>query len=445
MSFRYSKKDRSFISALVLVHAVFFLLALHYTRIYMGDSYEYIYEAMNIKNLFFFYSGNPAMPIQPEYMTQRQPLYPLFLSGVYLFSVNNWIVLVLQNLISIGNIVYARKLFLHLGFNRRYDWLLLLLVIASPSQFINANTIAPDILLQSFTLLYFGQFIALYKTRNLRHGWYMCLWLIAGLFVKPVLYPFVSIHFLTLFILFLRWNIKMQRPLLIMSLPVCVVLCYNYSNELRTGKSHFSSNQSFNAIYYFNAYYTATQGADSAAKFLANERADIDAFPEYKDRYDYANNRGIALLKEHFAPYMLFHLKSAGRIFIDPGKAEMDLFTGHLTYGGLYSKQSTGLATTMKEKGISGLGSYLSANRSMIFIIPILLFNLLRLCGMVLFFFDRSINKHIRLSALLLLLYFAVIAGPIANTRYFLPVSLIAIGCATIGISSTLQKRLQVK
>ena len=445
MNFRYNKKDRTFISIIVLIHVLFFLMALYYTRIYMGDSFEYIYEAMNIKNMFFFYSGNPAMPIQPEYMTQRQPLYPLFLMGVYLFSVNNWIVLAIQNLISIGNIIYARKLFLHIGYNRKYDWLMLLLIIAYPSQFINANTITPDILLQSCTLLYFGHFVALLKTRQLSHGWYMCLWLIAGLFIKPVLYPFVAIHFIALFILFLSRRIKMQRPLLIMTLPVCAVLCYNYSNELRTGKSHFSSNQSFNAIYYFNAYYTATKGADSAAAFLAKERADINAFPEYKDRYDYANHRGITLLKEHFVSYILFHLKNAGRIFIDPGKAEMDLFTGHLTYGTLYARQNTSFAVTMKQKGISGLRDYMGSNPSMIYVIPILLFNIIRLLGMVFFFFDKKIHTHIRLSVLLLLLYFAIIAGPIANPRYFLPVSLIAIGCATIGISSQLNKRLQIK
>lgn len=441
MSFRYSKHDRIFISTIVLVHAVFFLLALHYTRIYMGDSFEYIYEACNIKNLFFFYSGNPALPIEPEYMTQRQPLYPLFLMGVYLFTVNNWLVLVLQNIVSIVNIVYARRLFGSLGLSQKYDWLLLLLIAACPSQFINANTIAPDILLQSCTLLYFGSFVRAYQTKNLKYTAYMSLWLVAGLLVKPVLYPFVLVHFIVLLALFIKWKVQLQRPLLIAILPVCAVLAYNYSNQLRTGKFHFSSNQAFNAIYYFNAYYTATQGADSAARFLANERADINAFPEYKDRYDYANSRGVELLKAHFAPYTAYHLKNAGRIFIEPGKAEMDLFTGHLTYGALYANKGGGFSATIKEKGIGGLGSYFSSNPSMPLVMLVLLFNIIRLLGLALFFLTRSISIHIRLFALLLLLYFAVLSGPIANTRYFLPVSLIAIGCATMGIASSLQKR----
>ena len=435
------KKDGIFIGVITLVHVLFFLLALHYTRIYMGDSYEYIYEAVNIKRIFFFYSGNPAMPILPEYMTQRQPVYPLFLLGVYLFSVNNWMVLVLQNVISIYNICFARAMFLRLGFNKKYDWLLLPLVIASPSQFINANTIAPDILLQSCVLLYFGGFIALYATKNLKHAVRMSLWLVTGLMVKPVLYPFVAIHFILLIALFLKWRIPMQRPLLIAIIPVIAVLCYNYGNGLRTGKAHFSSNQAFNAVYYFNAYYMATQGVDSASRFLAGERADIAAFPEYKDRYDYANNRGMQLLKEHFGPYMLYHLKNAGRIFIEPGKAEMDLFTGKLTYSALYSKKGGGFAQTMNDKGVGGLRTYFANNPSMPFIVVVLLFNIIRLAGMGLFFFSKSVSMHVRLFALLLLLYFAIISGPIANTRYFLPVSLIAIGCAATGLSSAMQKR----
>src|ERR1700761_8865638 len=99
MTFNFDKKDKIFISIIVLTHILFFLLACRYTRIYMGDSFEYIYEALNIKDYFFFYSGNAVMPLTPEYMTQRQPGYPLFLLSIYLFTVNNWIVIVLQNLI----------------------------------------------------------------------------------------------------------------------------------------------------------------------------------------------------------------------------------------------------------------------------------------------------------------------------------------------------------
>ncbi len=444
MGKRFSKHDKIFIGIIILVHVAFFLLALHYTRIYMGDSYEYIYEALNIKDSFFFYSGNPVLPISPEYMTQRQPGYPLLLTAVYFFTVNNWVVVVLQNLLSIFNIYYCRKVFMRLGFNTKYDWLLLLLVIGYPSQFINANTIAPDVVLQTCTVLYFSHFVQLWHNKNIKHAALMSVWLVAGLMVKPVLYPFTLVHFIFLLVLFVYWKLKLQRMVVVALIPIVAVLLYNYINYSRTGKFHFSSNQAFNAIYYYYPFLSATQGMDSANKFLQQERATINAIPNYKDRYDYANEQGISMLKGNLVPYLAFHFKNSARIFVDPGKAEMDLFTGKLTFGKLYSKKQAGFFATWKNSGFGGMAWYFKENNSMPFVILVLLLNSLRAFGMVLFFLNRRVNGMVRLFTFMLIGYFAFAAGPIANTRYFIPVSLVAIGCAVLGYTSylaALQKR----
>jgi hypothetical protein len=436
MGLKSNAKDKIFTGIIVLVHVVFFFLACMYKRIYMGDSFEYIYEALNIKRYFFFYSGNPAMPIVPEYMTQRQPLYPLFLLGVYLFSINNWIVIVLQNLLSVFNIYYARKVLIKAGYNDRYDWVMLLFVVAYPAQFINANTIAPDILLQTFTVLYFGGFISLLLTKQLKYAILMSLALTAGLFVKPVLYPFVVIHLFVLIGMGVYQKVALQRVVVLTIIPLCAVLCYNYSNYTRTGKFHFTSNQSFNAIYYYAEYFGHTSGKDSAVKFLQRERQDIAAIPNYADRYDYANEQGIKLLKQNFGPYMSYHLGNSARMLVEPGKAEMDLFTGKLTYGGLYHGPETGFYATLKTKGWRGLGAYMHNNSSMPFVLVVLLFNLFRLFGLIIFFLNKHINWVLRLFTFILIGYFVVAAGPIANTRYFLPVSLLAIGCSVLGYIS---------
>jgi hypothetical protein len=426
---RFSKKDKVFIGMVVLVHAVFFLLACVFKRIYMGDSYEYIYEALNIKRYFFFYSGNPAMPIAPEYMTQRQPLYPLFLLGVNTFAINNWIVLLLQNCISVFNVCYLRKVISRLGYNQKYDWILLLLVIAYPAQFINANTIAPDILLQTCTLIYFGNFLALFQTKELRYAIYMSLALMAGMMVKPVLYPFALVHIFVLIAVGLHHMVLLQRTVLIAVLPIAAVLLYNYWNFTRTGKFHFTSNQAFNASYYYYPFISSREGADSAGRYLANEREAYSLIPEYKDRYDHANERGTELLRQNFLPYMVFHVKNSARIFIEPGKGEMDLFTGRLTYGRLYSKEQTGFYATWKAKGLAGMGDYIKNNPALFFVALVFLFNCIRLIGLLLFLRSRQVHWLVRM----FVGYFALAAGPIANTRYFLPVSLIAIGCSVVG------------
>lgn len=434
MGLNHNKRDKIFIGVIALVHVVFFLMALSFKRIYMGDSFEYIYEAVNIKQYFFFYSGNPAMPIVPEYMTQRQPLYPLFLMGVYLFSINNWIVIVLQNLLSVWNIYYTRRVLKKIGYNDRYDWLLLLLVIAYPAQFINANTIAPDILLQTFTLLYFGNFVALAQEKQLRNVVWMSVTLVAGLFVKPVLYPFVAVHIIIVVIAAGKSGMKAQRPVAIAIMPLCAVLLYNYWNYTRTGKFHFTSNQAFNASFYYYPFISHVAGADSANRYLQTERAEYNTFREYWDRYDHANERGWTLLQQNFFPYMLFHIKNSARIFIEPGKAEMDLFTGKLTYGRLYSKEETGFYATWKEKGMSGMGDYLKRNPSLIFVVIVLLFNCVRTWGLLRFLLSKNVAWVVRAFVFVLAGYFAVAAGPIANTRYFLPVSLIVIGASVLGL-----------
>ncbi|MES2703940.1 MAG: hypothetical protein V4649_14970 [Bacteroidota bacterium] len=436
-----SRKDKVSAGIIILVHVAFFLLAYCYKRIYMGDSFEYIYEALNIKQQFFFYSGNPELPIEPEYMTQRQPVYPLFLLSVYLFAVNNWVVLVLQNVLSVFNILYTRNILLHIGYSRKYDWLLMLLLLAYPSQFINANTIAPDILLQTFTLLYFGNFVGLLQSRQGKYALWMSFALVAGMMTKPVLYPFVLVHILLLLVIGAKLKLGWHRQLVAaVLLPVCAVAAYNFWNYQRTGKAHFSSNQAFNAVYYYYPFIAAQHGQDSAVQFLTNERGRLAGIADYKTRYDAANQTGTRLLRENFMPYMLFHLKHSARMLVEPGKAEIDLFTGKLTYGRLYSKRQEGFFATLKSKGMSGMSEYFRNNRSMLVVILVILFNLIRLIGLLLFLLSRRIDVRIRLFVFVLIGYFAVAAGPIANTRYFLPVSLIAIGAAAMGYISRFNK-----
>jgi hypothetical protein len=424
---------RRFLILVGLTHLAFFLLACLYRRIYMGDSFEYIYEAVNIKDSLFFYSGNPVLPIEPEYMSQRQPLYPLFLLLVYVFKVNNWAVLVLQNLLSVFNIWYARKSLFILGYKAKYDLLLLIFILAYPIQFIYANTISPEILLQTFTLFYMRQMVLLIMHKQWRHAGWASATLIAGLFVKPVLYPFVLVHL----VLLLVWALAYKKPFLrtagIGLLPLAAVLLYNGWNLDRTGKFHFSSNQGFNAIYYYYFYFAEKEGGKKAQEFLQAEREKIAAIPVYKDRYDYANKRGVELLKSNFAPYMAFHMKHGARLLIEPGKSELDLFTGKLTYGQLYTPSEEGFKATLKNKGIGGLPGYVQRNPSLFIAMIVLLFNLLRLVGLTMFVFSKKVLMPVRLLVLMILGYFAVTTGPISNTHYFLPVSLLAIGCGVTG------------
>jgi hypothetical protein len=436
-----SRRNLFFLAVISIVHLVFYLLALRCERIFNGDSFEYILEAVNIKDHFFFYSGNAALPIEDEYKTLRTPGYPFFLLLTYIFSINNWVVLLLQNLISIWNITYIRKGIIELGYNIKYDWLLLLFIVFFPSQFIYANTIAPDLLLQTFVLIYFRNTICFLKTKQTKYLIYMAIALSIGLFVKPVLYPFafVQVIALAMYSAILKHNVR--KTLLIALLPVVCILLYNSWNYTRTGKFHFTSIQSFNALYYYHNYISAKEGSAAGKAFMETERSAISKLSQFKESYNYAQQRGVELLRRQFVPYLAYHLRMSGRFFLETGRGELDLFTGQLTLGELYENKSKGFKEELAENGISGVTEYLRRNTSVIIALVVLLFNLVKLAGLVLFIFYSRQQRVVKWFLILLITYFALITGPISNAHYVLPVSLIIVGCACIGYQALLAKK----
>ncbi len=447
--YRYlNRSDFRFLLFLILLQSFFLGMALIFKRICMGDSHEYVYMAQNLMQKGWFYSGNPILPVREEYMTQRPPGYPLFLALVYLLFKSNWVVIILQNLLSIFNIYLLRDTIRRLGYSRRLDFLLIALVALYPAQMIHASTIAPDILLQSAVLIYFQQFTQLISTRQWRYGWGMSLALIAGMMIKPVLYPFCFFHCLLMLFTAARFFHGLVRAFFISLLPLLVLFAYMSWNGHRTGKIHFSSNQSFNAIYYYYFYFADTRGIGEAKEFLQEERDRLESIPHFADRYDYANKRGMALLKQEFYPYVFYHLRHGLRMLVEPGKGEFDLFVGSLSLGKLYTAESGGFYETIRHRGWKGFLDYLDRNPSFPIIVIVLLFNLIKAVGLILFFASRRIDKRIRTFVFCLVAYFVVTTGPIANTRYFLPISLIVLGCAMLGFQKWVfprAKRSQIK
>lgn len=434
----YSRNDLIFLAVICLIHTVYFGLAWHYEHIFNGDSFEYIYEAINIRDYNFFYSGNPALPIEEEYKTLRTPGYPLFLLLVYSFVVNNWIVLSLQNLVSVFNIMLARHTLKAVGYCERLDRLLLMFIILFPSQFIYANTIAPDILLQTFCLVYFSHAIAFLKTGSVKKMLGMAVAIIVGLFIKPVLYPLAIIHCISFVIYTFVQHRRLTKSAVTAFIPILIVCFYCLWNQQKTGKFHFTSIQSFNAIYYYNNYLKSTKGTTEARNFLTVERSAIAALPSLKERYDYAQSRGLDLLKGANASYLAFHLKRSAEFFVETGKGEMDLFLGNNTLGKLYADDTKGLKTILNESGVPGLTKHLIVYPTGFLAILVLCANLVRLGGFVLFFVFSRQRSIIKWFIGLYVVYFAAITGPISNAHYVLPISLILMGCASIGLSRLL-------
>jgi hypothetical protein len=309
-----------------------------------------------------------------------------------------------------------------------------------PAQFIHANTLAPDIFLQTCTVLYFHQFVMLIKKGEWKYALYMSITLVLGFLVKPVLYPFSWVHCIILLAVATRFKLGLLRFSLVSVIPIIVLMLYMSWNHSRTGKTHFSSTQSFNAIYYYYFYFADKNGVDEARAFLQHERQTLDSIPVFNDRYDYANEKGVSLLKANFVPYMSYHLMHSARLLVNPGKGEMDLFIGRETLGGLYTIPNESFATAINKHGVTGLNQYIAANPTLAFAMVVAIFNFFRLIGLSIFLFHRKINIWIRLFTAGFVCYFIIMAGPIENTRYFIPVSLIAIGGATLSFQHVLKR-----
>jgi len=438
----FNRVDARFLLLVSAAHAIFYIIAWHYKHIYNGDSYEYIYMATNIKNAGWFYAGNPVLPVKEEFMTLRPPGYPLFLCFIYLFTLNNWIVLLVQNLVSIFNIYVLRCTIVRLGYQKRYDWLLLAFILLFPSQFVNANIVAPDILLQSCVVAYFYFFIAFTQEKHWRYMLGMGLVLAAGAFIKPVLYPVVYLHAVGVLLYASIRRDALMRAAICAIVPLLLIIGYGYINYERTGKIHFSSTQSFNAIFYYYNFYKDEYGIDKAERFLSTERSHVEKLPTFLQRYDYANARGMQLLKQNFSSYLPYHIVHSLRMFIDPGKGELDMFLGLLTLSQLYDVHNTaGFFDTIRDKGYAGIEDYMARNPTLPIAAVVLFFNLLRLAGFVWFLFSKQYSFRLRAFITALVGYFVFIAGPIANTRYFIPVSLIVTGTAVLAYQHVLQRQ----
>lgn len=433
-------KKYAFGIGIILLHGIYFMAALHFGRIYNGDSFEYIYEAVNIKNNFFFYSANPVLPLTEEYMTLRTPGYPLFLLLVYSWAINNWMVLIIQSGLSIFNVFLCRDTFLKLGYQKNYDGWLFLLLLVFPSQLVYAHIIAPDILLQTFTLLYFRFMILFLQKKERKYSMWMSLALIGGIFMKPVLYPYAFIHFPIMLFLggyFKQFNFRFVSAAL---LPIICIVAYSGINAKRTGKYHFSSIQSFNAIYYYQRFYTDKVSADAGKAYIQKERTAIAQLPDFAARYDEANERGVSLLLSNFSSYLPYHLSKSALYFLETGRGELDEFTGRMTLAKVYAGQSVKFSTILKNWNRNEIVTYIFNHGSVALALVTLLSNLVKLLGIVLFLLYAPYSKWIKWFVTLFFLYFALITGPIANAHYVMPISLLLMCCAISGFIFTFNK-----
>lgn len=431
--------------AIILVHIFWFILAMQGKHFYMGDSNEYVYMAENFRK-GLFYSTNTALPLSIQHYTLRTPGYPLFLLFSYtLFGMGSIPVLILQNILSIASCWMIYTLFERVFPQRKYAGLFVFLVAVYPMQFVIANMILTDNLFQFCIMLYFRQLILQFYEPKPGRIWLMSLWLVLSFFVKPVTYPFLCLH-----LLYCLWQLRKMKlaTLVIPTLfPLLLVVSYGLWNKQRTGLYHLSSIQPMNMLdYNLKRFQESKFGFEKAQEYNDTAHQVINRQPDYVSRYKKTESLAVAGIRKDLIPYAFFHLRESMRYFIEPGKVEIDVFFGHFSYAKMTLEKGEGFFVKLEKGGIKGGLDYLKGYPLIIVILLVLLFNVIRSLGFVIFLFDRSIPIPVRIAIALYALYFAAITGPVAYTsRYYLPCILVTSACAMMTYSRLWQQRKQRK
>jgi hypothetical protein len=438
MAFVNFKKDRYILLLLIASHLLWFLAAVFiWQKPYSYDSVEYMQLATNLKN-GLYYSGNAQLPITEHYITLRPPVYSIFiLLSWTLWGYQTWIILLFQNIISIATCLLVRNTFLQLFPEQKRQTMYWLLILLYPMQMVFANMIFCDVLFQFFLMLYLRQLLLFLKDGRGSRFWWMTLWLIAGVFTKPILYPFLFLHALAG--LFYTVRLRKKGILVAAAIPLCLILLYGFYNEKRTGLFHISSVQSYNLLEYnVSEFYQYKYGTDEAKRRMAAIQGELASAKNFPERYRLSARIAKQKIGEDLLSYSLFHVRKSIQLFFDPNKLEFDIFSRRFHYINNYQES---FSTKLHSGGLTGAWEYLKSYPFLLLLLITPLTGVFRLLGTILFVFDRRISISLRIAVAVFVAYFALITGPVANARYFLPILMVTSACSWISFANLWRKR----
>lgn len=410
------KKHRVFLLWVLAVHLLFLGWQVLNGNFYLVDSEEYITESENILSSATFYCGDLEQPLRYDNFTKRPPVYPLFLSAVLGVSGSDWVVVVIQNLLSLINFFLLINMGTAIGLEEKHFRWMIPLIFLYPAQFIYANMIMSEILFQTFLLgMVYGAIRGLQQQSWRWLGIYtICM--IAGALTKPVLYLFIIPHALVMVVFIFKW--RSPLGLLHLIIPFLIWGAYMKANEKRTGYFHFSSIQNLSLLQYttYNLLIQ-TYGPDSALVLAdAILYRSLDQ-PSYAEGQKLLARECTAVIRAHKFQFVKFHLKGMINFFVDPGRFDLYAFAG-------IESRGTGFLSAFSEGGYKGVGLYLQKQPILIVLLLLLvaLVNAVKLAGLIYFAFCRRVSVENRLILLGLVLYIAGLTGSSGASRFAVPV-----------------------
>ena len=423
-------------AGLVMLH----LLALgwqlrHHTYLF-PDSDRYVQAARNLREVGVLYAlPFQEAPLQPQEYSIRPPGYPVFLlltGGTG--SDFPWLTLLLQNLLSLLNLGLALRWLARLtGGLLPRQWLaVLLLAAAGPGQFIYANVLMSEILLQTAVVVLWLSLDAFWTT-----GQKMLPLLLAAaatavaLLLKPVFFPFAGV--LVLMGGLAGWRHRRAWLVLVGTVPLLVAGLWMARNEARTGYFHFSSIAEINLLRYnVRGVLQATEGPVAAEEFVRGTLAATHGLPTFRAQQQHIQQVSIAALARHPVAYTAQHLRGVVTFFLDPGRFDLVHFLE------VPQTADQGLLQLFNQRSAPAVIRYLHQMPWGVLssLLLLLLAAAVRLRLIIRFCTGHLYAWPSRLVLLGLVSYVALLTGPLGAARFAVPVLPLLLAAAGAGLSS---------
>ena len=409
-------KYKQLVLFIILIHAVYFGMALYFQGIYTVDSIGYLFQADNIIHHHSLYSEDFSKPILPDYFSFRPPLYSLFILFCKSIFCSNYFVLFIQNLVSISLFFWIIKFCDELKIKKKHTQLFIpLYLIFYPAQFVYVNTIMSEILFQFllFCAFYYSYRIMLNTT--FKNSILMCLFFALAMITKPVSL-LIGLSVILFLLLKKRLNtFKLLVPILLLPATFLVV---SFINKDATGYFHFTSVKSIFLVKYM-VKYTAVSAyneeyADNLVSRIMNE---ADKKTSYEMRLKYMDEMGYKFINEHKTDFVKLFAKGCIAFMIDPGR--YDIYKFYEIKNGTIEGYHT-----FHTKGANAFVEFIKT--APLFVVIVLAFNLLWnvvvLTFFIFIFFSKKIPAILKILIGIFIFYIMLSTGVLGLSRYRVPI-----------------------
>lgn len=420
-------RNKLFVAALIALHLLFFILSLSIGGNRIADSWDYIYQAENIRESESFYAWNMDEPVKPDYFTKRTPAYGLFLVLLGSFIP---LVLLVQNILSIVVWWCVYRFIVKSGMNQRNAaGLVLITLLLQSNTLIYANTVIAEIPFQLLVLLGTLRLLKDVDQPNPRNFLLASICFTGALLFKPVMlyfwFPFMAYAF---FQAKKRRKLRLIWPVFIMP---ATILLWSFHNLETTGWSHYSSIRVVNLKDYNTRLMLESKyGVEKADSVISSINDISRRIPDYASRNYFIRDTCSKLIRSNLPAYAKVHTKGMLAMLVDPGRYDLVQFFG-------IEEKENGLMYLLARGDLTGMWEII---RGQSFVVSFFFF--FNFLGSIILLVSALRGfRHVKTRTVLILLcagiicYFWILTGPVGTARYksgILPLLVILAGWGTI-------------